>query len=263
MTSTEKIIARKEHKVGWLTFNNPERRNAMSLEMWRATGEALKDFQADLAVRVVVMHGAGEKAFVSGADISQFEDQRKNAEQAELYAAASDEAKRTMVGFSKPLIAMVRGFCIGGGLGIAVNADIRIAADNAQFAIPAAKLGLAYEFNPLRRLVGLVGPAIAKEMLFTGRRFSASEALRVGLVNQVVPVAKLDQVVRDLAAEIAANAPLTVYSAKITIDEVMTEPDQRNMRRVEDSIRACFDSNDYAIGRTAFMEKRKPEFTGS
>lgn len=261
--TTSKILAEKKDGIGWLTFNNPERRNAMSLEMWQLTGAALEDFENDPAVRVVIMRGAGDKAFVSGADISQFEDQRKNAEQAEIYAKASEGAKKRMATLDKPLIAMIRGFCIGGGLGIAMNADIRVASEDSRFGIPAAKLGIAYAFDSLNKLVGLVGPAYAKEILFTGRRLSSDEALRIGLVNRVVPVEKLEETVLELATEIAANAPLSVRSSKITVDNVMLDPDQRDMEAVTASFRACFDSNDYKIGRRAFMEKRKPEFTGT
>jgi enoyl-CoA hydratase len=263
MSETDKIISRKELGVGWLTFNNPERRNAMSLDMWRATGEVLKDFEEDPAVRVVVMHGAGGKAFVSGADISQFEDVRKNAEQQAHYASISEEGKRRMIGLTKPLIAMIQGFCIGGGLGIAINADIRIASDDSQFGIPAAKLGLAYDFRSLKKLVDLVGPAFAKEIMFTGRRLKADEALRMGLVNRLVLAGDLVQTVRELATEIAANAPLTLRSAKVTINQAVLDAGDRDMKSVEAAFRDCFDSNDYEVGRKAFMEKRVPEFTGT
>jgi enoyl-CoA hydratase len=260
--STDKILAEKADGIGWLTFNNPERRNALSLEMWQAIDQVLEDFAADPAVRVMVMRGAGGKAFVSGADISQFEDQRKNAEQAAIYASVSDGAKRRMGSFEKPLIAMIRGFCIGGGMGVATTADIRIASADSSFGIPAAKLGLAYGFDSLKKLVDLVGPAYAKEMLFTGRRLGAEEALRIGLVNRVVAVEHLEGTVRELAGEIAGNAPLTIRSAKLTIDQVLRDREDRDMEAVEESFRACFDSEDYANGRKAFMEKRTPEFVG-
>jgi enoyl-CoA hydratase/carnithine racemase len=260
---TDKILAEKKDGIGWLTFNNPERRNAMSLEMWHAVETVLEDYENDPEVRVVIMHGAGGKAFVSGADISQFEDQRKNAEQAEAYAKISEGAKKRLATLSKPLIAMIQGFCIGGGLGIATSADIRIASDDSRFGIPAAKLGLAYAFGALEKLVALVGPAFAKEILFTGRKLDAQEALRIGLVNRVVPADRLEATVREMAAEIVGNAPLTVRSSKITIDQVVTDPDKRDMALVEESFRRCFDSKDYAEGRKAFMEKRTPVFTGN
>jgi enoyl-CoA hydratase/carnithine racemase len=263
MLETDKIISKKEQGIGWLVFNNPERRNAMSLEMWRATAQVLKDFEEDPAVRVIVMHGAGGKAFLSGADISQFEDVRKNAEQQVHYASISEEGKRRMTGLTKPLIAMIQGFCVGGGLGVAINADIRIASDDSQFAVPAAKLGLAYDFKSLKRLVDLVGPAFAKEIMFTGRRLKADEALRIGLVNRLVPVGDLETTVRELAAEIAGNAPLTLRSAKLTINQAVLDPDDRDMKSVEHAFQNCFDSKDYEIGRKAFMEKRAPEFTGT
>lgn len=261
--SDSKVIAETADGIGWITFNNPARRNAMSLEMWQLTDAALEAFERDTSVRVVVLRGAGEKAFMSGADISQFEDQRKNAEQQDIYAKTSEKAKVRLASFDKPLIAMIHGFCIGGGLGVAMSADIRIASADSRFGIPAAKLGLAYGFDSLRRLTDLVGPAYAKEILFTGRRLDAEESLRIGLVNRIVPTELLEATVIDLAAEIAASAPLTVRSAKITVDNIMRDPERRQMEKVHASFRACFDSDDYAEGRRAFMEKRKAVFTGT
>ena len=260
---TDKMIARKQDGIGWIVFNNPERRNAMSLEMWQATADIVDDFERDDKVRVVIMRGAGEKAFLSGADISQFEDKRKNAEEAEAYGRIANSARERLASLSKPLIAMIQGYCLGGGLGLAMKADIRIAADNARFGIPAAKLGLSYAFESLRMLVSLVGPAMAKEILFTGRQLSAEEALRIGLVNRVVPVIELEPTVIELATSIAENAPLTIRSAKTTIEQVVKDPDERDMALVDDLHRACFDSQDSAEGRRAFMEKRKPAFVGA
>jgi enoyl-CoA hydratase len=261
--ATEKIIAEKSDGIGWLTFNNPERRNAMSLDMWQATAAVLEDFECDASVRVVIMRGAGGKAFLSGTDISQFADQRKNAEQAEAYARISEAAKKRLAALGKPLIAMIRGFCMGGGITVVNTADIRIASEDSAFGIPAAKLGIAYAFDSIDMLIGLVGPAFAKEMLFTGRRLTAQEALGIGLVNRVVPADLLEPTVRELAIEIAGNAPLTIRSAKIAINQAMLAPEYRDMALVEASIRACFNSQDYAIGRKAFLEKRRPEFVGS
>jgi enoyl-CoA hydratase len=261
-TGTDKILAETADGVGWLVFNNPARRNAMSLDMWQTLVEILDRFESDPAVRVLVMRGAGGRAFVSGADISQFEDQRKNAEQAEAYERITQQARQRMDAFEKPLIAMIEGFCAGGGVRVALSADIRIAAEDAIFTIPAAKLGLGYNFESVAKLVAVVGPAVAKEMLLSGRRFSAQEALRVGLVNRVAPTGELESTVRQLASEIAANAPLTIRAAKLAIDQAVLDPEQRDMARVEASIRACFESEDYAIGRKAFMAKQAPLFTG-
>jgi enoyl-CoA hydratase len=260
--ATDKILAVTEDGVGWLTFNNPARRNAMSLEMWQATEAALDAFENDPGVRVIVMRGAGGKAFVSGADISQFEDQRKNAEQSEAYNRISGSARQRMATLTKPMIAMIQGFCIGGGVAVAAAADLRVASEDSQFGIPAARLGLGYGFDSISKIVGLVGPAYAKELLFTARRLDAQEAHRIGLVNRVVPADQLEATVRAIALEIAANAPLTIRAAKLGIDQAMLDPDERDMVRVAASVRACFESEDYATGRRAFMEKRTPEFKG-
>jgi enoyl-CoA hydratase len=260
--NTDKMIAETGDGIGWMIFNNPKRRNALSLEMWEAIATILDSFQRDDAVRVIVMKGTGNKAFVSGADISQFADQRKNAEQADRYSAISAEARQKLNGLEKPLIAMIRGYCLGGGLSVAMSADIRIAAEDAQLGIPAARLGIAYGLSSLEQLVNLVGPSYAKEILFTARRFSAEEALRIGLVNRVVPVNELEGAVSELADTIASNAPMSVKATKMTIAEVLKEPSVRNLEAVEKIVKTCFDSQDYIEGRQAFLEKRKPQFNG-
>jgi enoyl-CoA hydratase len=181
----EKLIGRKEGAIGWMIFNNPERRNAVSLDMWRAIPDVIAAFETDPEVRVVVFTGAGDKAFVSGADISQFEAERTDATAEARYSGASGAANAAMAGLSKPSIAMIRGYCIGGGLAVALQTDIRICETGSRFAIPAARLGLGYGFGGVKALIDIVGPAIAKEILFTARQFDAQEALRVGLVNRV------------------------------------------------------------------------------
>jgi len=258
----EKLIGRKEGQIGWLIFNNPERRNAVSLDMWRAIPEVLAAFEADPEVRVVVFTGAGDKAFVSGADISQFEEQRRDSTAEARYSAASGTANGAMAGLSKPSIAMIRGYCIGGGLAVALNADIRLCETGSRFAIPAARLGLGYGFGGIKALIDLVGPSIAKEILFTARQFSAEEALRVGLVNRVAAPADLEGLVRDYAAMIGQNAPLTIRAAKLAAREAVRDPDKRRLAEVEAAVAACFDSADFREGRTAFMEKRAPVFRG-
>ena len=260
--NTDKMLAEKDGGIGWMIFNNPARRNATSLEMWQAIAAILEDFGADPAVRVVVMRGAGDKAFVSGADISQFEDQRADAEAAASYNRVADGARAAMAALDKPLIAMIRGYCLGGGVAIAMAADLRIAADDARFGIPAARLGIAYGFGYLKKLVDLVGPAYAKEILLTARRLGAGEALRIGLVNHVVPVAELEAVVRETCATIIDNAPLSLIANKAIIDEIAKEPGERDPARLEELARLCYDSADYAEGRRAFMEKRKPVWSG-
>ncbi len=260
--ATEKMIARVDGAIGWMIFNNPVRHNALSLEMWQAVGEILPAFQQDEAVRVVVMTGAGEKAFVSGADISEFDDKRDTAEAAEEYARVSEGGRAALADLEKPLIAMIRGYCLGGGLGTALAADIRVAAEGAQFAIPAARLGLGYGFAGVKVLTDLVGPAMAREILFTARRFTAEEAQQIGLINRLVPVDALEPTVRELAETIAANARLTIRAAKYAITEACKDSEARDLATLEAMVAACFDSADYAEGRLAFKQKRPPKFSG-
>jgi enoyl-CoA hydratase/carnithine racemase len=259
----EKLVGRKDGPIGWMIFNNPERRNAVSLEMWRAIPDVLAAFEADPEVRVVVFTGAGERAFVSGADISQFEAERNDAAAEARYSQASAAANVAMAGLSKPSIAMIRGFCIGGGLAVALTCDLRICTEDARFAIPAARLGLGYGFGGVKALIDVVGPSLAKEILFTARQLSAEEALRIGLVNRVAPAVDLEGLVRDYAAMIGANAPLTVRAAKLAVREAMRDPEKRRLADVEAAVAACFDSADFKEGRTAFMEKRAPVFRGA
>jgi enoyl-CoA hydratase/carnithine racemase len=258
----ERLIGRKDGAIGWMIFNNPERRNAVSLDMWRAIPDVLGAFEADPDVRVIVFTGAGERAFVSGADISQFEAERNDASAEQRYSGASAAANIAMAGASKPTIAMIKGYCIGGGLAVALTCDVRICSEDSRFAIPAARLGLGYGFGGVKALIDVVGPSIAKEILFTARQFDAQEALRVGLVNRVATRETLEPLVREYATMIGANAPLTVRAAKIAAREALRDPDKRRLADVEAAVAACFDSADFKEGRTAFMEKRTPQFRG-
>jgi enoyl-CoA hydratase/carnithine racemase len=260
--STDKIIAESTDGVGWLTINNPERRNAISLEMWAAMQTAVTAFGADPQVRCVVMKGAGDKAFASGADISQFEKNRSDAEAAAQYAAISRVGRDSLLGLDKPLIAMIRGFCMGGGLGIAMTADLRVAAEDAVLGIPAARLGIAYDTLNVSNLVALVGPSRAKDILITGRRIAAPEALAIGLLNRVVPVDGLEDAVAEITAQIVDNAPLSMRASKLTVNQVSRGEGACDDELIEALGRACFDSADYQEGRRAFMDKRKPEFKG-
>jgi enoyl-CoA hydratase len=263
MTQTDKMLSRKEGGVGYLIFNNPERHNAVSLEMWQAASAILADFAADKTVRVVVLTGAGGKAFVSGADISKFESERSSKEAVERYNAAVDKAYTAVYEFPKPTIAMIRGYCIGGGVGLALCCDLRICSDNSKFGVPAAKLGLGYGFTGIKKLVDVVGPSFAKEIFFTARQFTAAEALQMGLVNRVLPVEKLEKYVKDYADTISGNAPLTVNSVKYIVGQVVKDESQRDMGKCAELVAECFASSDYIEGRQAFMEKRKPAFTGT
>lgn len=260
--ATTRILAEVRDGVGWLTINQPERRNAVSLEMWQGLGDAGIAFEADDAVRVVVIHGAGGQSFAAGADISEFEQLRANAEQKERYAQVADHGRNGLTGLSKPLLAMVQGFCIGGGLAIALNADLRFASPESRFAIPAAKLGLGYDYSGLAALARLVGPSCAKDMLFSARQLDAAEALRVGLINAVVEAAELQAHVTAYAERVAANAPLTVRAAKAAIEVFERYSNDGEAAHIATLVNRCFDSQDYAEGRRAFMEKRAPRFKG-
>ena len=260
--STNRILATVDGAVGRITINNPERRNAISLEMWGGISEAFDAFAADPAIRCVVMTGAGDKAFASGADISEFKKARSNAEAAASYSRISMDGRRKMLGFEKPLLARIRGFCMGGGLGIALAADIRVASEDSIFGVPAARLSIAYDRVNLGNLVALVGPSKAKEILITAKRYPATEAERMGLINACVPVHELDAAIEDMTDRIAENAPLSMRASKLTINELMKDDAVFDSDLVDTLTKACFDSRDYQEGREAFMAKRKPVFAG-
>ena len=257
-----KMLAAVHDGVGTITFNQPEKRNAMSVEMWDGLTDILSAWEEDDAVRVVILTGAGDKAFVSGADISQFEKSRSNADAQKEYDKVTSAGRAKLAGYGKPVIARIQGFCLGGGLGIAMGADLRIAGESSKFGIPAAKLGIAYGWDMVRRLISLVGHAHARMMLFTGERMDAREAERIGLVNRVVPDAELDAVVGEIARGMAGNAPLSIKGMKFILSQALKDPADRDMGGVLQAVSTCFDSADYTEGRTAFMEKRKPRFQG-
>jgi len=259
---TEKILANVRDGVGWITINNPERRNAMSLEMWTGMADAIGAFAADDEVRCVVMTGAGDKAFASGADISQFDKMRSTPEAADEYARISSGARIALLEFEKPLIGMIRGFCMGGGLAIAMTHDIRVATEESIFGIPAGRLGIAYAEESLKLLVDLVGPSKAKEILITAKRYSAQQALDMGLVNQVVADGDLQAAVADMTDRIRENAPLSMRANKLTVNELLKDASDRTPGLPAQLSKMCFSSADYTEGRTAFMEKRKPVFQG-
>jgi enoyl-CoA hydratase len=263
MTQTDKMLSRKEGRVGYVIFNNPERHNAVSLEMWEATARILEEFGKDDEVRVVVLTGAGGKAFVSGADISKFEDERSNEEAIARYNATVERANAAVYDYPKPTIAMIRGYCIGGGVGLSLCCDLRICSDNSRFAVPAAKLGLGYAYPGLKKLVDVVGPSFAKEIFYTARQFDAEEARMMGLVNRVVAPDELESYVKKYADMIGENAPLTIATTKFVIGQVVKEDSKRDLAKAAEMVKSCFESNDYVEGRRAFMEKRKPAFTGT
>jgi enoyl-CoA hydratase/carnithine racemase len=256
------MLAEKDGAIGWMIFDHPERRNAVTQAMWLQMGAILEDFATDAAIRTVVLKGAGDKAFVSGADISQFGQQRRNAAEVAASNRLTDAAHQALATFAKPTIAMIQGFCLGGGLAIALMCDLRFASEDATFGIPAARLGVGYGAQSVGLLQALVGPAYTREILFTGRRFSGEEALRMGLINRLLPGTDLAAYVQDYAAMIGANAPLTMRAAKLASLELLKAEAARDLAEVERAVEACFNSADYHEGRTAFLEKRPPRFTG-
>ena len=260
--SDDKILSKKNGAVGHLIFNNPEKRNAFSLEMSLAAADVLEDFSRDDAIRVIVLTGAGDKAFVSGGDISKFEQARASKEDVANYNKTGERFRTLLKGSAKPTLAMIRGYCLGGGMAIALNCDLRICTEDASFGIPAAKLGIGYAADRLGQLVDLVGPSAAKDILFTGRRVTAQEALRLGIVNYVVAATELEAFVESYANTLAANAPLSILSSKRVIDEYVKDADKRDTALCDRVVADCFASQDYVEGRHAFMEKRKPAFTG-
>jgi enoyl-CoA hydratase/carnithine racemase len=263
MTDSSKLLLEKDGPIGWIVFNNPERRNAVSQEMWELMVGHVRELAEDDAVRVVILRGAGEQAFAAGADISQFKERRRNMADEEAYRRISARGQEALSSLGKPLLAMIHGYCVGGGLSIAITCDLRLAADDARFGVPAARLGLGYHYRGMEKLMQLVGPAYAKEIFFTARTdFSAQDALRMGLVNQVVPKADLLAFTRDYALTIGRNAPLTIRSAKATVEQLQRPVEQRDLALLDRLIADCFNSQDYQEGVRAFSEKRRPQFQG-
>ncbi len=256
------LITKKENGVGWVIFSNPAKFNAVTYDMWVELPKILGAYEADPEVRVIVITGEGEKAFISGADISQFEKNRSSADAQVMYNAATAEAYKAPIRCAKPVIARIRGICIGGGLGLAAACDVRIAAEDAVFRMPAARMGLGYGYSGIQRFVQIMGQANVADIFFSARKFGAADALRMGMVNRVVPVADLDREIAEYCQMVAENAPLTVVSAKFSIRQVGEAPEMRDLDRAQSLVEACFASEDFKEGRTAFIEKRTPNFKG-
>lgn len=260
---TGKLLARVEDGIGWLTLNQPEKRNALSLEMWRDLPKVMTHFAEAPDARVVVVRGAGDKAFSAGADISEFGRVRATPDDWRRYDAAVAAAFEAMRNLPKLSIAMIDGVCVGGGAEVAMECDIQIAATRARFAVTPARLGLGYNLEDTARLVRNVGAKNAKEILATGRFYSAEEARGMGWINHVCPDAKLKDEVRSYAASVVANAPLSVRAAKLIINELQKDPAERDHAKCRRLVDACFESTDYREGQAAFAEKRTPNFTGA
>ncbi|OGA32591.1 MAG: enoyl-CoA hydratase [Betaproteobacteria bacterium RIFCSPLOWO2_12_FULL_64_23] len=256
------LITRRENAVGWVIFSNPAKLNAVSHDMWMALPKAIAGFDADPEVRLIVITGDGDKAFISGADISQFEKARGSAEAQAVYNRAVVDAYEAPVFCSKPVVAKIRGICMGGGLGLAAACDVRIAAADAAFRMPAGRLGLGYNYTGIKRFAQLIGPANTADIFFSARKFNATDALGMGFVNRVVPVEDFDREVAAYCEMVAENAPLTLAAAKFAIRQTGMDPAARDLEQAARMIETCFNSEDYREGRRAFMQKRKPSFRG-
>lgn len=259
----DKVLTREENGVQWLILNQPEKRNAISLEMYGTASKILNNFEANNKMRVLVITGAEDTAFCAGADISEFEEHRNNAEKAKEYGRISSGFFSQLYELEKPTIAMIHGYCMGGGVALAASCDIRLCSDDAVFAVPAARLGIGYEVSYVERIMNLVGPSFVKEIIYSAKRYSAEEAVNMGFVNRSIDKAELERHVVDFASGIAINAPLSIRAAKIVVSELLKSEEDRRKDRCTSIIEKCLDSEDYANARKAFMEKRKPVFVGN
>jgi enoyl-CoA hydratase len=260
---SDKIIVKKEGAIGHLIFNNPDKLNAISLDMWEGMGTAIAQLEADDAVKVIVISGAGEKAFIAGADVSKYEDERMGENAQEHYAQTGWTAMMAVYNCSKTTIAAINGYCYGGGISVAVCADLRYGSSTIQVAQPALRYGIGYRYKSLRLVTDIVGTAPTKELLLGGAVWDADDCLRKGFVAKVLPAgAEFDDFIKKTAERIAVGAPLTAKQCKFSINTIAKDPDQRDLAKNEEMFQACYASNDYKEGIRAFAEKRKPVFTG-
>jgi enoyl-CoA hydratase/carnithine racemase len=259
--SEGRLLVEKRGATGWLVFDNPAKRNALNAAMWRGIPEALAQFESDPGVRCVVLRGSGTQAFTAGADISDFDNIRAQRPTGK-YESFMDQVLDAIQGSSKPSIAMIHGFCFGGGLELALACDLRYCGTSAQFAIPAAKLGVGYNVEGHKRLLETVGHAQAREIMFLGRRYDADEAVRMGLVNRAMPDAELESFVEEALRTLSENAPLSIANSKTIIEEFVKASGEPDHARMKASIERARNSSDLQEGRRAFAEKRKPNFRG-
>lgn len=257
-----KITFEQDGAIARIGIDNPDRRNAMSMSMWLALAEAMQEIDQTPDCRVVILRGTGDKAFVSGADISEFATQRSSANGVSSYGEAVSLAQNRLAESSVPVIANIHGICMGGGLGLAMSCDLRYCADQTRFRMPAARLGLGYGFSGMQQLVGVVGAARAADIFYTARIFEGTEAEKIALVHQSLPANELDAHVEQVAGNIAGNAPLTIKAAKLAIRSAVADPAQRDLAAIDAAVKACFKSQDYKEGQEAFMAKRPPQFFG-
>lgn len=257
-----RLIAIADGSTGWLIFNNPDRRNAMSRDMWAAIPGLIQRLETDPDVKVLVLTGVGDKAFVSGADISEFQEHRSNPDVEAEYMRLSRAAWGAISGTPLPTIAMIRGACIGGGLATALSCDLRIAEPSARFGVPAAKLGIGYPFEGVQTLISLIGPSQTKAMMYSAENYPAEKAMQIGLITELAPAEELEPRVRMLCETISANAPLSIFAAKLSVEQALLDPEHRDMNAVERAINRAMNSHDVKEGHEAFLEKRKPEFRG-
>jgi enoyl-CoA hydratase/carnithine racemase len=256
------LLVEKKSGVGWIVFNQPGKRNAINGAMWRGIPPAMAQFDADPEVRCVAFRGAGSEAFSAGADISEFEKKRAETDAVGEYDDLLDRVLHAIQGSLKPSVAMIHGYCLGGGVEIALACDLRYCAASAQFGVPAAKLGLAYNVEGHKRLLETVGHAWAREIMFLGRRYQADQALAMGLVHKVLPDAELEPFVGEVLQTLSDNAPLSIANTKTILEEYVKSSGTPDAARMRAAIERCARSEDYREGRRAFMEKRKPRFRG-
>lgn len=256
------VLVEREAALGWLVLNRPQVRNALNLEAWRLIASAITELESDPAVRVVVLRGSTPEAFISGADVSEFPAQRAGAAQAATYRAELERTISTMLNCHKPVLAMIAGVCVGGGVQVSLACDIRFAARGTRFGVPAGRLGLAYPMDGVLALIQAVGPANARDILFSGRLFDAEEAFSMGLVNRLCDPGELEPCVREYALKLAVNAPLTLAAAKVTIREALKDPAGRDLDLIAEMATRCYESEDYREGVRAFLERRQPRFAG-